>query len=79
MDYIIGLSKVGDLGIIVADPLSKYVTFIATPIMYPRKRMLFYKHIIMRSLIYYIFWTRFFKLLRPTLGMSSIFHPQSDG
>ncbi|KAL0413704.1 UNVERIFIED_CONTAM: hypothetical protein Sradi_1572100 [Sesamum radiatum] len=50
MDYISGLSKVGDLGsiIVVVDQLSKYATFIAAPKHVTAKGTahLFFKHIV---------------------------------
>ncbi|KAL0456006.1 UNVERIFIED_CONTAM: Transposon Tf2-11 polyprotein [Sesamum latifolium] len=95
MDYISGLSKVGDLGsiIVVVDRLSKYATFIAAPkhVTTEGTTHLFFKHIVKYwglpkdivsdrdSRFTGVFWTELFKILGSKLCMSSSYHPQSDG
>ncbi|KAL0355409.1 UNVERIFIED_CONTAM: hypothetical protein Sradi_3987800 [Sesamum radiatum] len=95
MDYISGLSKVGDLGsiIVVVDRLSKYVTFIAALkyVTVEGTAHLFFKHIVKYwglpkdiisdhdSRFTGVFWTELFKILESKLSMSSSYHSQSDG
>ncbi|KAL2251583.1 UNVERIFIED_CONTAM: Transposon Tf2-11 polyprotein [Sesamum indicum] len=95
MDYISGLSEVGDLGsiIVVVDRLSKYATFIAAPkhVTTEGTAHLFFKHIVKYwglpkdivsdrdSRFTAVFWTGLFKILRSKLFMSSSYHPQSNG
>lgn len=95
MNYITGLSKVGDIAtiIFVIDCFSKYATFILAPKHITAEGItdLFFKHIVKYwglsknivgdrdSRFTGIFWTELFRILVSQLNMSSTNHPQSDG